>query len=72
MKTTVSKKKQDVSFTSKIGDKLSLIIAMVSFCFILWFIISFIDVNLHNLDPENSGPRLSWNFFTYFLSFVGY
>lgn len=39
------------------------LICVLGTLIILWVLISFIDVNLHNgLDGE--GPQLSWNFFS--------
>lgn len=38
-------------------------ISVISTLLILWMIISFIDVNLHN-GLNGDGPQLSWNFFS--------
>jgi hypothetical protein len=43
--------------------KLTVIINIVFVLFLLWILISFIDVNLHNNAAETAKEIADWNFF---------
>ena len=51
-------KKKSVS----VGDTVMNVLSALSVLFLAWLVLSFIDVNLHNLDP-NSGGAAAWNAF---------
>ena len=46
----------------KIANRIGLIGAFIAAPFLIWIIVSFIDVNLHN-GLNGDGPQLPFNFF---------
>lgn len=46
----------------KIANRIGLIGAFIAAPFLIWIIVSFIDVNLHN-GLNGGGPQLPFNFF---------
>ena len=45
----------------EVKDRISLVLGLISFLFIVWLLISFVDVNLHN--GINNSVKSAWNFF---------
>lgn len=59
--------KKSTSKFEKYMNRIGLIGAIIAAPILIWIIISFIDVNLHN--GNGMGPQLPYNFFEMFVDY---
>lgn len=65
---------QRVRKTNKMEKMLKVVgnlFTFVNVLFLMWLVISFIDVNLHNTYPGGVADMLPWNAFTLFVEYFG-
>ena len=50
-----------------VEDKIGWIVGFISFCFLMWLLVSFIEVQIHNwtMLDDNAYQYSSWNFFAH-------